>query len=88
MDGIIPSNPPACWGGVRQKRSHRKLVLAGSASSCESKLRVWTEDRADFNDPAQHNALYCEGVSVADGCGVAIGVSRASDGIDEGREHS
>ena len=24
MDGIIPSNPLACWGGVRQKRNHRK----------------------------------------------------------------
>ena len=24
--GIIPSNPVACWEGVRETRSHRKIV--------------------------------------------------------------
>jgi len=37
MDRIIPSNPRARWGGVRQKRSHWQFVLAENATLCEQK---------------------------------------------------
>ena len=56
-------------------------------NACESANQT-AEFRPPFNARVQYNALYCEGVPVADGCRVAIGVGRASDVVDEGREQS
>src|SRR5258705_10062847 len=40
MYGIIPYNPVPCWGGVRQKRNHLKIVLGPTDQSLGTRARA------------------------------------------------
>jgi hypothetical protein len=64
--GIIPSNPPACWGGVRQMRNHR-----GVGRGCGVGRGLGVTLGAGVADGVGVGV----GVAVGLGVGVAVGMS-------------
>src|SRR5262249_50864093 len=63
--GIIPSNPLACWGGVRQKRSHGKIAFSGKCDVMRAKNRCGRSAKAGKLRRMKHWEIIADNLSKA-----------------------